>query len=174
VIITGDHSYPAGEHGQYDSESGFYNEYFRTPLLIWGPGIKPGVNHDLHSQIDIAPTVLEMGGISTKTHFTGKSVFAGPSDWAPLVQPYAGTYFCALSGNYKYVYRNRGRQEFLFDLSKDPQEHNSIAETPETHALYESLRAKAANILENDRLVQEDRIWPSEPQRACSVSAATP
>jgi hypothetical protein len=96
VIITGDHSYPAGEHGQYDSESGFYNEYFRTPLLIWGPGIKPGVNHDLHSQIDIAPTVLEMGGISTKTHFTGKSVFAGPSDWAPLVQPYAGTYFCSI------------------------------------------------------------------------------
>lgn len=163
VIITGDHSFPVGEHGYYDSESAFYNEYFRTPLLLWGAGVKPAVNHDLHSQLDIAPTVLELEGVSAKTHFAGKSLFAGPADWVPLIQPYAGTYCCVLSGAHKYAYRRRGRQEFLFDLSKDPQEKAPIPETPQTQALYEDLRAKAARILENDRLVRENRIWPPAP-----------
>src|SRR5882762_8807619 len=63
VFITGDHSFPVGEHGYYDNESGFYNEYFKTPLLIWGKGIPAGISHELHSQLDIAPTVLELLGI---------------------------------------------------------------------------------------------------------------
>ncbi len=160
VIITGDHSFPAGEHGYYDSESGFYNEYFRTPLLIWGKGISPGVSHDLHCQMDIAPTILELTGISARTHFRGKSVFSGASAFVPLVQPYAGVYLSVISYPYKYVYWERGRKEFLFDLGKDPLEKTNDIASVFGKPLYETFHQEVAQILVNDRLVQEDRIWP--------------
>ena len=120
VLITGDHSFPVGEHGYYDNESGFYNEYFKTPLLIWGKGIGCGTSHEIHSQLDIAPTVLELLGVSAKVHFRGRSLFSGADRYVPLVQPYAGSCLGVISFPYKYVYRNRGHEEYLFDLGKDP------------------------------------------------------
>jgi phosphoglycerol transferase MdoB-like AlkP superfamily enzyme len=119
VFITGDHSFPVGEHGYFDNESGFYNEYFKTPLLIWGKSIPPAISHETHSQLDIAPTVLELLGISAKVHFTGKSLFfsirhppaAGSAVPAPA---------WALSRiRKKYIYRDRPRQP-LSTFAKTP------------------------------------------------------
>jgi arylsulfatase A-like enzyme len=163
VLLTGDHSYPVGEHGYYDSESGFYNEYFKTPLLIWGSGVSPGVSHELHSQLDIAPTVLDLAGISAKVHFRGKSVFAGASAFVPLVQPYVGTCLGVVSYPYKYVYRELGQQECVFDLDKDPSEQTNIIATVIGQPLYETFHRRVAEILLNDRLVKENRIWPVSP-----------
>jgi arylsulfatase A-like enzyme len=160
VLITGDHSFPVGEHGYYDSESGFYNEYFKTPLLIWGRGISPGLSHELHCQLDIAPTVLDLAGISAKVHFRGKSVFSGASDFVPLVQPYAGTCLGIVSGRYKYVYRERGQEEYVFDLDNDPLEKTNIVKTIIGQPIYETFHAKVAETLRNDHLIMENRIWP--------------
>lgn len=61
VIITGDHGEAMGEHGIYFTHGkGFYEEFLRTPLLLFGGAIpaggvfSPAVRH-----IDILPTVLE-------------------------------------------------------------------------------------------------------------------
>jgi len=161
VLITGDHSFPVGEHGHYDSESGYYNEYFRTPLLIWGKGIAPGISHELHCQLDIAPTVMDLTGISAQVHFRGKSIFSGADAFVPLIQPYAGTYLGIISYPYKYVYREHGRLEYLFNLDKDFLERTNIIETLAGQPLYETFHRRAAEILLNDRLVNEDRIWPA-------------
>lgn len=160
VVITGDHSFPVGEHGYYDNESGFYNEYFKTPLLIWGKGIHPGTSHELHSQLDIAPTILELLGISAKVHFRGRSLFSTGQAFVPLVQPYAGRCLGAISFPYKYVYQYRGRQEYLFNLSLDPLEKVNRINTAEGQALLGLFHAAVADILLNDRLVKENRIWP--------------
>ena len=40
IILLGDHSFPMGEHKNYATENTFYNELFKTPLLVIGPGIK--------------------------------------------------------------------------------------------------------------------------------------
>jgi phosphoglycerol transferase MdoB-like AlkP superfamily enzyme len=165
VIITGDHSFPVGEHGNYDSESGFYNEYFRTPLLIWGKGITPRVVREPHSQLDIAPTVLELTGISATVHFKGDSVFSAPPPFIPLIQPYAGGNIGVLSYPYKYVYNKRSQREYLFNIADDPSEKNNITETADSRPLYESLRRKAGEILLNDRLVKENRIWDRSRER---------
>lgn len=165
VIITGDHSFPVGEHGNYDSESGFYNEYFRTPLLIWGKGITPRVVREPHSQLDIAPTVLELTGISATVHFKGDSVFSAPPPFIPLIKPYAGGNLGVLSYPYKYVYNKRSQREYLFNIVADPSEKNNITETADSRPLYESLRRKAGEILLNDRLVKENRIWDRSRER---------
>ena len=160
VFITGDHSFPVGEHGYYDSESGSYKEYFKTSLLIWGSGITPATSHETRSQLDIAPTVLDLLGISAKVHFTGKSLFHEAPSAIPLVQPYAGTCLGVVSYPYKFVYNIRSEQEYLFDLSKDPLERTNIVKTVAKQPLHETLRRKVADILLNDRLINENRIWP--------------
>jgi arylsulfatase A-like enzyme len=161
VIITGDHSFPVGEHGYYDNESGFYNEYFKTPLLIWGKGITSGTSHEIHSQLDIAPTVLELLGISARVHFTGRSLFAGADTSVPLVQPYAGNCLGVICFPYKYVYRNRGHEEYVFDLGKDPLERTNLIKGLINSPMYTSFHHAVANILLNDRLLRENRIWPT-------------
>lgn len=159
VIITGDHGFPVGEHGYYDSESGFYNEYFKTPLLILGKGISSSVVHEPHSQLDIAPTVLELAGISAVVHFKGESVFSKAPSSIPIVQPYAGNSLGVISYPYKYIYNRRFQQEYLFDLVNDPLEKRNIIATIYSKPLYGSFHRGVGEILLNDRLIKENRIW---------------
>lgn len=50
--------------------------FFRSPLCIWGPPdvVKPRVDHTLGSQIDIAPTLVDMLGIRERNTFLGQSL----------------------------------------------------------------------------------------------------
>ena len=49
--------------------------FFRTPLLIWSPGrIEPGVDDTLGSQIDLAPTVLQLLQLEATHAFQGISL----------------------------------------------------------------------------------------------------
>jgi hypothetical protein len=160
VIISGDHSFPVGEHGYYDSESGFYNEYFRIPLLIWGNGITPRIIHEARSQLDIAPTVMQLTGISAKVHFRGESVFSKEPSFIPLVQPYAGVNLGIISYPYKYIYARRSQKEYLFDLSNDPNERTNIIDMLRSRPLYRVFHRKIGEILLNDKLIRENRIWP--------------
>jgi glucan phosphoethanolaminetransferase (alkaline phosphatase superfamily) len=50
--------------------------FFRMPLCVWGPTdiIEPGIDHTLGSQVDIAPTVLDMLNIYHANTFLGQSL----------------------------------------------------------------------------------------------------
>lgn len=50
--------------------------FFRAPLCIWGPTdiVAPGIDHTLGSQVDIAPTVLDMLKIYHVNTFLGQSL----------------------------------------------------------------------------------------------------
>ena len=76
IVITGDHSFPVGEHGLYHSERSFYNEFFKVPLLIiWNKHLKPERIKNLSfSQVDVAPTILELFNLNVRNHFQGTSI----------------------------------------------------------------------------------------------------
>lgn len=49
---------------------------FHIPALVIGPGVAKGMKYDkLCSQIDIAPTLLDMAGITVETPMPGRNVF---------------------------------------------------------------------------------------------------
>jgi arylsulfatase A-like enzyme len=165
VVVTGDHSFPMGEHGHYHNESDAYEEFFRTPLLAIGAGrIAPErIRSVPYSQLDIAPTLLELSGVRpAENHFMGVSFLALPRVVHPfcLVQPYAGRYLGVIDFPFKYVYRMHGGKQRLYDLVGDPLEQHNLLDLP-AFAERQSRMHELLNpcLLEQAALVR-DQIWP--------------
>lgn len=60
IIITADHGESLGEHEIYNDHQGLYNEMTKIPLLIYVPEIASKKIQDITSNIDIAPTILDL------------------------------------------------------------------------------------------------------------------
>lgn len=124
IIITGDHSYPAGEHFLYDNQVSFYQEFFKTPLLmIWKGVIVPeDLKEKTYSHVDVLPTILELIGFNGEIESMGTSIMDKKGSTALLVQPYNGTYLGAIKWPWKYIWERRTNRDFLFNLQDDPME----------------------------------------------------
>jgi len=164
IVITGDHSFPVGEHGLYHSERSFYNEFFKVPLLIiWNKHLKPERIKNLSfSQMDIAPTILDLLNLNLKTHFQGKSILKKEKTLQYLVQPYSGKFLSIVDFPFKYVFHEKSRKEFLFNLIKDHKESfnlNNIQMSDKLRNKLEFFREKLGYFYANDILIEENRIW---------------
>ena len=63
IIFTSDNGFFYGEHRLTGGKFLAYEPATHLPLLIRGPGIKPGTSTgELAANIDIAPTILELAG----------------------------------------------------------------------------------------------------------------
>ena len=87
IVVTSDQGFYLGDHGFFDKRF-IYEESLRMPFMVKYPGkIKAGsVNEDIITNIDFAPTLLELAGISTTQKMQGTSfvpVLEGntPKDW---------------------------------------------------------------------------------------------
>lgn len=165
IVITGDHSYPADEHGNHINAEKFYEENSRTPcLIIWKNHIKPHrIENSAWSQLDIAPTILDLLNIKMNNHFVGKSIIQYETTKRHviyLVQPYDGVWLSTVDYPFKYVHHLSLSKFYLFNLDKDPEETiNLIANTKLQHEL-KFLKEKEKLIGINQFLIEHDRIWP--------------
>ena len=167
LIITGDHSYPDGEHNNnFRNQFGFYEENFRVPMLIIWPGhIEPRVVHDIaYSQLDIAPTLLDLLGIEARHHFVGVSMMKPTTQQhaIPLIQPCSGQYLGVVHYPMKYVRHTITEKEYLFDLGRDEGELTNLADRPECQGAINQLKPEIDRIVQNQSLIENDRIWPEE------------
>lgn len=75
VVVTADHGEEFGEHGGFQHGRALYEESVRVPLIMTGPGLPAGrIVHDAVSLVDVAPTVLELAGLSAEPRFEGRSL----------------------------------------------------------------------------------------------------
>ncbi len=166
VIITGDHGFPTGEHGYDHNELSYYDEFFRTPLLIVYPGVvEPRrITDSAFSQIDIAPTILDIIGYRpARHHFQGQSILhpVDPARPLYLVQPYAGTYLGIVEYPMKYVRHLRSGEEFVYDLQNDPREEKNLTREIEPARL-ERWRGLLENIYLTQYLLEKKQVWPGK------------
>lgn len=124
IIITGDHSYPAGEHGLYDNQVSYYQEFFKTPMLIIYKNVLAPkiISKKTNSHIDVLPTIVDMIGESGIFETMGQSIFSDEESVAYLVQPYNGVYLGAVKYPWKYVWERRTNSEILYNIENDPNE----------------------------------------------------
>jgi N-acetylglucosamine-6-sulfatase len=75
IIFTSDNGFFFGEHRLTGGKFLAYEPSTHLPLLIRGPGIKPGTSTgELAANIDIAPTILELAGVKADKSIDGTSL----------------------------------------------------------------------------------------------------
>jgi N-acetylglucosamine-6-sulfatase len=83
VIFTSDNGFFYGEHRLTGGKFLAYEPSTHLPFLMRGPGIKPGTSTgELAANIDIAPTILELAGVTPDKSIDGTSLvpfFRDPS-----------------------------------------------------------------------------------------------
>lgn len=77
VILTSDQGFYLGDHGFFDKRF-IYEESLRMPFMVRYPKlVKPGaVNDDVITNVDFAPTLLDLAGIKTEEEMQGSSFAA--------------------------------------------------------------------------------------------------
>ena len=141
VIGASDHGEAFGEHGEIGHSIFVYDTTLRVPLVMRGPGVRPGtvVPGDV-SLVDLAPTLTALTGTPV---MEGDGLSLAPAlagDTLPSRQLYAESYAPLLDfgwaglraireGPWKYIAAPRAE---LYDISRDPGESvNRIGENPE-------------------------------------------
>jgi len=163
VIYTSDQGFFLGEHGWFDKRWMFEESYL-TPLLIQWPGvITPGsVNGDMVSNIDFAPTFLEVAGIDIPLDIQGESLFClfdgkTPSDWRKEhyyhYYEYPGyhsvkRHYGISTERYKLIHFYYDIDQWeLFDFMADPCELKNLYQDPAYHEIKDSLHIRLNKLM---------------------------
>ena len=154
IIYVSDNGFFRGEHGLGDKRAA-YEESCRLPFMIYAPGNAASlaqVKTQLVSNLDIAPTILDLAGIPIPSTMQGVSLLpllngANPSDWREQiffeyhhdaafptanVKPYISV---RRADGYKIVkYQENSDWDELFDTNNDLYEiSNLMASSDPTH-----------------------------------------
>ena len=157
IMFGGDNGYMLGEHHRGDKRVA-YNEAMRIPLIMRMPGVvEPGSTvEEMVLNIDIAPTLLDLAGVEAPDIMQGKSMVPlfDPDVKTPWRDSFLFTYWRDLIPSLprivsvrdeRYVYSTYpdiDDLDELYDLEKDPQEMNNLANLPEYAPLLKEMQAK--------------------------------
>ena len=129
LVVTGDHGEAFGEHGRTLHFSSVYDVELRIPLLIVNERLFPHQStiSSLGSQIDIAPTLLDLLGLPVPKQWQGYSMFdKNRPARVYLFSPFGFT-LGLVDGDLKYIHQFGLDRTELYDLRKDPNETNDIS-----------------------------------------------
>jgi choline-sulfatase len=146
-----------GQHGLWQKMC-FYEASARVPLIMRVPGAKANRVAANTSLVDIAPTLLDAGGIEPPGNWPGDSLFSidsRPEDFAPrpVFSEYHGqgmvnAGFMLKRGHLKYCHYVGGHASQLFDLERDPGEFNDLARDPASASTISDFEAVLRSILD--------------------------
>ncbi|WP_433934090.1 sulfatase-like hydrolase/transferase [Sorangium cellulosum] len=148
IIVHGAQGEGLGEHGPVGHGVELYEEVIRVPLVVALPGAAPGRYPHPVSTVDIAPTVLDLGGAeSAAVEGSSLAAIAAGAERAPRGPVFARTArrSALVDGQLKLIVAHRKKRDrlFLFDLEGDPRETRDLSgERPDDAArLREKLSA---------------------------------
>ena len=177
VVLTSDQGFYLGDHGFFDKRF-IYEESLRMPFMVRYPKtLKAGaVNKSIISNIDFAPTLLDLANIKTKQVMQGRS-FASmieknktPKQWKESVyyHYYEWPFWHHVQPHYgirteqftlAHFYYNIDKWE-LYDLEKDPDQMNNAINDPAYADVIADLKAQLADLKKqygNDKSLEEYR-----------------
>lgn len=161
LVFTGDNGHFLHEKGLYGKWL-LYEQSIRVPLVVYDPRLPESARGQIRDEpvvnVDIAPTLLSQAGVAVPAQMQG-------SDLSPLLRGerpdwrrdvfFEHTY--SETGNrtipksigvrndrWKYIryISETPAYEQLFDLEKDPDELNNLAQSPECREVLDKLRAR--------------------------------
>lgn len=131
-VVVADHGEELGEHGGLEHGHTVYDELLRVPLMIAGPGVRPGRIEAPVSLLDLTPTLLDLVGVAAPDDLVGRSLRGALSGGALSAQPigagfvlYGEDAWAVVDGGQKWSVRGGAAQRF--DLAADPGEQRPAA-----------------------------------------------
>ncbi|QDG50634.1 hypothetical protein FIV42_07780 [Persicimonas caeni] len=137
LVITSDHGEGFNEHGYFFHGQTLYNEIINVPLIIRVPGWHNRKVEGPVSLVDVAPTLLELFGVTIPQEFQGVSLVetmlgrSGVPDrpvFAELL-PYTSwkeKHQAIIHGDEKFIYVVTNGIEEYYDLAEDPGEQKNL------------------------------------------------
>lgn len=138
VVIASDHGEQFYEHGDVGHSTTVYEEEVRATLMMRVPGVAPRRVPESVSLIDVAPTILNLAGAPMPRPTPSRSLVpqmqGEPGDPTRLIFgelvpdgffPYDQRY--VVDGDLKLIWWRRDGRSQLFDLSRDPGEHDDLS-----------------------------------------------
>jgi len=169
VVFYSDNGFLMGEHGLIDKRNA-YEPSVRVPMVAYAPGLLPKgvVNEARVRNLDLAPTFLDVAGAKAPPQFEGRSVLpvatgaVAAKDWVEddfvyeyyweWMFPQTPTTFAIERGRMKYIqYHGIWDLDELYDLAKDPDEMNNLADDPAYVATKIDLRRRLFARLANGK-----------------------
>lgn len=149
LIVTSDHGEAFGEHDQYKHAFTLYQTLTHVPWMVTGPGIAPRRIDRNRSQLDLAPTIVELLGGKPSPGLAGKSLVAElrgaePDDRDPILLELPADRYnpktrALIQGKMKFI-EEIGPKYSLFDLAKDPGETTNLAHVAAHKATFDELK----------------------------------
>jgi len=140
VILFADHGEAFFEHRYIGHNTQLYEESIRVPLMVSLPGLAPRRVSDVVELTDLAPTVLELAGLSDRAErkaMQGRSLVPLlygedlPEKLAFSRTLWNQPRYAARASRFKFIWDSRNGSSELYDLEKDPGETvNRIDENP--------------------------------------------
>ena len=138
VIVSADHGEAFGEHKMYRHAFALWEVLTRVPLFIRAPGIAPKTIEARRSDIDLAPTIVDLMGLPVPSGFVGKSLvpelfgLEPPGDREPILTDLPADSNnpptrALVKGNFKLIVDGEGQRLSLYDLVRDPGEKKNLA-----------------------------------------------
>ncbi|WP_447640756.1 MULTISPECIES: sulfatase family protein [Chitinophagaceae] len=167
VIYTSDQGFYLGEHGWFDKRF-IYDQSLKTGFVVQYPkAIRPNTKIDQFvSNVDWAPTLLDMAGVSKPSEMQGSSFLPllrkqKVSNWQDAVyyhyyeypQPHhVSPHFGIRTKDYMLVRFYKGVEKWeLYDLKKDPNELHNVYEDPGYKKVAAKMQQKLKDlIIKND------------------------
>jgi N-acetylglucosamine-6-sulfatase len=162
VIYLGDNGFMFGEQGLIDKRAA-YEASMRIPFLLQCPEVFKGgtVLTQMVANIDIAPTLLEVAGMTAPPTMDGRSLLPlartpqPPWREALLYEyywernfPQTPTQHALRTDQYKYIrYHGLWDSDELYDIARDPQETRNLARRPEHATIVRDLNARLFQML---------------------------
>jgi arylsulfatase A-like enzyme len=149
IFYISDNGMQWGEHRLSADKAAEYEESVRVPFAMRYPPLvsKPYIENHLVGNIDIAPTIYDLAGISLPANMDGTSLvkLLTGGAWRDhiLIEswPERGYWAGIRTDRYVYVETQDDMSE-LYDLQADPFELNNLINNPQYQSVITDLKAK--------------------------------
>jgi arylsulfatase A-like enzyme len=162
ILLSSDHGFFLGEHHFYDKRL-MYEPSIRIPMMVRYPKrIHAGTtSEEMVLNLELAPTMLDIAGIPIPDSMQGKTFMplaegskniAWRQDWLYEYYEYPGFQNIPPSRGvrtkrYKYIeYFLEPKEYELYDLVKDPDEHDNLYGKPGYEEITSHLRTRLAEL----------------------------
>lgn len=135
IFFTADHGLSVGHHGLMGKQN-MYDHSVRIPMMVNGPGInkRAVVNGAVYLQ-DVMATTLDLAGVVKPEHVQFNNLFPllngeRQNNYDLIYGAYMNLQRMVSDGEYKLIFYPAINKKLLYNLKKDPQEKQNLADGP--------------------------------------------